>query len=387
MSAPPLRTALSDAYPNPTNAVMRTGLGAFWDYVTTLLGATGNAADARTALGLGTTSVPDFSGLNGGPLPGERQKLIGGNFTDNPWQRGTSVTFSTSGIYVADMWRVDFDGSANITVDRVALASPQVINGVWCRYGLRFTVNSKSGNSFIRLSQRIEGVDTLTTLPSTLQTVIQGSGSFSVPVAARQNFGTTGSPSSDVVTSFSSALAVTTSQQQLARGLTVPSISGKTLGTTVNNYLGIEYDLMAVPAAGNVVIALAGLEPGTIMSSYYVKRGALETAMCQRHYWRRSNLNAVYAGAGYTQPGNVASYGLLFPVPMRAIPALSQSALADLAVFDSVAGASIGSPSSSAGDNIDQYGGARAFNITCTAGRPVGFIGNSTAWVDGAATL
>jgi hypothetical protein len=34
MSAPPLRTAISDTYPNPSNATARTGFGALYDYVT-----------------------------------------------------------------------------------------------------------------------------------------------------------------------------------------------------------------------------------------------------------------------------------------------------------------------------------------------------------------
>ncbi len=48
MPAPPLRTAISGT---PTRATANTGFGAFWDYVTGLLGASGNASDARTALG------------------------------------------------------------------------------------------------------------------------------------------------------------------------------------------------------------------------------------------------------------------------------------------------------------------------------------------------
>lgn len=52
MATPPARTELADTYPNPSNAVFRTGIGKLWDYVTTLLGATGNQADARTALGI-----------------------------------------------------------------------------------------------------------------------------------------------------------------------------------------------------------------------------------------------------------------------------------------------------------------------------------------------
>ena len=50
--APPARTSISDTYPNPSNAVARAGFGALWDYVVSLLGATGTPADARTALGV-----------------------------------------------------------------------------------------------------------------------------------------------------------------------------------------------------------------------------------------------------------------------------------------------------------------------------------------------
>ncbi len=52
MPAPPLRTEISDTYPNPSNAVARAGFGKLYDYVVPLLGSTGNAAQAREALGV-----------------------------------------------------------------------------------------------------------------------------------------------------------------------------------------------------------------------------------------------------------------------------------------------------------------------------------------------
>lgn len=57
MALPPLRTELSDTYPDPNNGVFRAGIGKFWDYVTGLLGSTGNAAEARTALGAAADSA------------------------------------------------------------------------------------------------------------------------------------------------------------------------------------------------------------------------------------------------------------------------------------------------------------------------------------------
>lgn len=55
-TAPPARTALNDTYPNPSNSVFRTGIGVFWDYLTNLLGTTGNPEDAQENLKLGDPS-------------------------------------------------------------------------------------------------------------------------------------------------------------------------------------------------------------------------------------------------------------------------------------------------------------------------------------------
>jgi hypothetical protein len=51
MAAAPARTELADTYPNPSNATLRTGMGKFWDWATTLLGTDGTPATARAALG------------------------------------------------------------------------------------------------------------------------------------------------------------------------------------------------------------------------------------------------------------------------------------------------------------------------------------------------
>ena len=123
MSAPPARTGLADTYPNPSNAVFRTAIGAFFDYVTGLLGSTGNAAEARDALGIG-------------PVITGRQRAINGNFSIN--QDGVSGTVVlAAGVYGHDGWKagaggctysfatVGLDTLANITAGTLV----QVIDG------------------------------------------------------------------------------------------------------------------------------------------------------------------------------------------------------------------------------------------------------------------
>jgi hypothetical protein len=63
MAAPPNRTELVDDYPNPSTGVFKAGVGKFYDYVKGLLGSTGNAAEARTALGAAPLDSPTFTTL------------------------------------------------------------------------------------------------------------------------------------------------------------------------------------------------------------------------------------------------------------------------------------------------------------------------------------
>ncbi len=289
----------------------------------TLVRNSGNETIAGVKTFSGGIIVPS---LNGGPLSGLRNKHIGGHFDSNPWQRGTSFTVTSSGTYVADRWRIDFDGTANISVAKVALPTAQVINGVFCRYGMKITVNSKSGNTFMRLSQRIEGVDTLTTLAATLQTAALGSGSFSVPVQARQNFGTGGSPSADVVTPFTAALAVTGSMQQLDTGLTVPDMSSKTLGSGGNDFLATEYDLTNVPVGGYIVVALSGIEYGS-RSTMWEDRRRQEMSLCQRYY-EASGPYSIWSGS--TTSGSTAYASQRFKVEKRAPPTVITTSVSAL---------------------------------------------------------
>lgn len=106
MPAPPPRNKISDIYPNPSNGVAREGLGAFYDYVTPLLGSTGNAPEARTALGAAPVASPAFTGNPTAPTPATTdndtsiattefvQKLIG-----DPWTAVTAGPTAGSGAF------------------------------------------------------------------------------------------------------------------------------------------------------------------------------------------------------------------------------------------------------------------------------------------------
>ena len=141
MATPPTRASISGT---PSRATANTGFGALWDYVTGLLGSTGNAAEARTALGATATGSSLFTTASAsaarttlgsaatgdalfqaataaaarttlgvpdsGPAAGLRNLIINGNFAIN--QRAYVSGTATGGAnqYTLDRWRVVTSG-------------------------------------------------------------------------------------------------------------------------------------------------------------------------------------------------------------------------------------------------------------------------------------
>lgn len=106
MATPPARTELADTYPNPSNAVFRTGIGKLWDYVTERLGASGSAADARSALGIGSAITFRNLLINAGGWVNQRGAVSG-------------AATGSANQYTLDRWRVVVSGQ-NLTFSAAA---------------------------------------------------------------------------------------------------------------------------------------------------------------------------------------------------------------------------------------------------------------------------
>lgn len=105
MPAPPALTELADTYPLPSNATFKAGITKFLNYAKGLLGATGDAAEARAALGLGTIGTRNIL-INGGPSINQRGVsgtvvLSAGQYGHDRWKAGAAgctYTFAASGL-------------------------------------------------------------------------------------------------------------------------------------------------------------------------------------------------------------------------------------------------------------------------------------------------
>ena len=103
MAAPPNKTELVDDYPNPSTGVFKAGLGKFYDYVKGLLGATGNAAEARTALGAAPIDSPTFTTLARAPTEPSTENST--KIATTAWAKlGFAVLWSANGYIKLPDW-------------------------------------------------------------------------------------------------------------------------------------------------------------------------------------------------------------------------------------------------------------------------------------------
>jgi hypothetical protein len=99
MSAPPALTELADTYPLPSNATFKGGITKFWNFALGLLGSTGNAAEARDALGIGQ-------------LISYRNLIVNGSgqFNQRVYTSGAATTVANQ--VTLDRWRVVVSGQS-----------------------------------------------------------------------------------------------------------------------------------------------------------------------------------------------------------------------------------------------------------------------------------
>jgi hypothetical protein len=161
----------------------------------------------------------------------------------------------------------------------------------------------------------------------------------------QQYFGSGGSPSSEVITS-PAVQAITSSWARYSFTVNVPSISGKTIGTTANtSYLGAwiftsagtTISGLGYPAVGlqNVTIDIWGLqlEAGSTATAFQTATGTIggELIACQRYYTKSYN-QSVTPGTADTQ-GKIRTYSgaestgalgiTIYIPPMRTAPTVT----------------------------------------------------------------
>jgi hypothetical protein len=278
------------------------------------------------------------------PISGFRNAIINGDFKIN--QRGfTSAT--TDGAFGFDRWRVGVGGNGTTTYSPVAFTVGNAISGHEPINHARVVTTGQTTSAVNSiLLQPIEDVRTFANQAIVISFWAKAnSGTPKIAVELDQQFGTGGSAR---VTTYVNQVTLSTSWARYTATITVPSVSGKTIGANSfislflwvsagsdfnarTNSLGIQtntFDIWGVQ-----------VEKGTIATPFEQRPIGTELALCQRYYWRKTAEGTASAGAvfgsGVCTTGTSSFIEFYFPVQMRAIPTMAISS-GNLVLTDSV---------------------------------------------------
>ena len=272
----------------------------------------------------GNLNVPS---INSGPIVG-RNKILNGDFSI--WQRGTSFSLSTGvNTYTADRFFLVMPSGTVVTRETFTLGEAPVA-GYEGKYYIRTVINTNAQN--YESGFRVEDVRTLAGQTATLSFWARSTvGAAPLGYAIFQNFGTGGSPSSMVQATQltgSGPYTPTSSWQRYSYTFSIPSISGKTIGSNNDSYLLVR-PFQFASTTSNTSVDLWGvqLEAGSVATPFHTATPNQQTelAACQRYYYRtgsqyNSNPNYSLLGIGYASSTGSVPVAINLPVSMRIAP-------------------------------------------------------------------
>jgi hypothetical protein len=264
--------------------------------------------------------------------------IINGGFEIN--QRNFTSTTS-SGIFTFDRWQTFTEGLQTSTFSsQVFTPGAAPLAGYEATNYLRIVTADTSGTaSQTRIQQRIEDVRTFAGQTVTFSFFARaGSGTPSIAVEALQSFGTGGTPSAVVTGSVATGTVIkrqiSTLWARYSGVFTIPSIAGKTIGTTTNGHLQFNIVVNAGSAVDvrtdslglqNNTFDIWGvqLEAGAVATPFRRNAPSIqgELAACQRYYWRAGGDTLFQILSGETiVEGSTVLAGFINPSTMRITP-------------------------------------------------------------------
>lgn len=274
---------------------------------------------------------------------GNRNAIINGDFFVN--QRG----FANSGsglldAYGLDRWKIVSSGGATWTPQ--TFTPGNAISGYEPATFSRIVTSGQSGSSvYSILAQPVEDVRTFAGQTTTLSFWAKAnSGTPKIAVELAQVFGSGGSPSASS-NYYAGQITLSTSWARYTLQIAVPSITGKTIGTTANtSYVALQLWVSA-GSSFNTRTGSLGIqtntfdiwgvqwETGQVATPFQVPDKADQLDECQRYCQVLSYSNGVAVGVGMNTTSNGSNFVIELPVTMRATPSGSIAGL--LAGLDS----------------------------------------------------
>jgi hypothetical protein len=273
------------------------------------------AADATAPFGAATKRTVDAALNDVG-----RNQLLNGLF--NIQQRGQGPWGGN--IYMVDRWYVfTVNDTINATlvalsdIDRAAIGDEAAVSALQFVFTGSATAGSYSG-----FNQKTENVRRLSNKTVTWSFYARAtSGTPRLTCDYYQYFGTGGSPSASVSGNVGITPALSSTWQRYTMTTTLPSISGKTLGTNSDNSTIFQTELSVQGSSigvqsGTVQVWGMQVEVGSIASPLEKPDPQIDLAKCQRFYQPYGQVLC----SGYNVGASGVFIDFPFPVPFRATP-------------------------------------------------------------------
>ena len=318
-----------------------------------------------------------------------KNKIINGDF--GVWQRGTSFSNPANEAYLADRFNIVFDGSGSTRTVSQQTFTPGTapVAGYESQYFIRMAQTvAGTGGSYVGYNQRIEDVRTFAGQTITLSFWAKADATRTILPNLQQNFGSGGSTTVNITSGFTST-NLTTSWARYTFTVSVPSISGKTVGTS--SFLQLYFGF-AANTVQTIDIWGVQLEYGSKATPFETATGTIqgELAACQRYFFRldsSSNVYSVFANGHFNTTTNFRTI-LPFPMTMRSTPTFSFSNMNLFAGNGaSFLGCSAGTPTAS---TMTKNASVIDMTVTgATAGQGGMLIANNStsAFIEGSAEL
>ena len=223
------------------------------------------------------------------------------------WQRGTSLTGVSGDKYLADRW-INYLGSTRCIVSRQEFTPGQT--DVPCEPQYYHRLFSPAGY-LTQSSQRIEDVRTCAGQKTVLSFYARADKPQTAGIWVAQDFGSGGST---WVLVDNTSYNLTTSWQRYVFPVDIPSISGKTIGTSSNLMVG--FNRLIAPEDMNIDFALPQFNLGSVPLPFKPRPIGQELALCQRYY-QTENMLCRTLGDGTT---HYECEWIPFKDTMRAVP-------------------------------------------------------------------
>lgn len=313
-----------------------------------------------------------YNGTTFAKQNGTTNAIINGAFEIN--QRGFT-TSTTNGVYVADRLPIYHATGTNTATLNTFTPGTEVIAG-FSKYAT-FTSSGQTGvTAELDLVQRVEDVRTFAGQTVTFSFYAKAaSGTPKIAPTIYQAFGTGGSAG---VTTQMGQVTLSTSWARYSVTATLPSITGKTVGTgsyiqaTLWMSAGTNYnaDTASLGIQNNTFdITGVQLEAGSVATPFRRSSPTLqgELAACQRYYYRvqKDSASSAYAtlATGMAYGSANAHIFFPFPVPMRTSPsAVEYSTISTLGVLASNLGTLAATSATFA--NATQFGSGVNFSVS-----------------------